>query len=206
MGRFKVKKQSTFIDMTAMSDVTVLLLTFFMLSSQFVKPEPIKVNTPSSVSEIKIPETNLLTIVVEPTGRVFMGTSSAQESLGLISQLNDDFSLGLTPAELQSVAQDPLFGTPLNQIKAWAGRKKEDREAILKGTSNKGIICDSTNNEFKSWVKAAKAANPEMRIAIKADATTPYATIKHVMNSLQDLQEQRYNLITALKGEENTDK
>ena len=30
MGRAKIKKKDTFIDMTAMSDVTVLLLTFFM--------------------------------------------------------------------------------------------------------------------------------------------------------------------------------
>ena len=30
MGRFKVKKQDTFIDMTPMSDVMVLLLTFFI--------------------------------------------------------------------------------------------------------------------------------------------------------------------------------
>ena len=37
MGRAQIKKKSTFIDMTAMSDVTVLLLTFFMLTSTFVK-------------------------------------------------------------------------------------------------------------------------------------------------------------------------
>ena len=37
MARVKVKKQSTFIDMTAMSDVTVLLLTFFMLTSTFIQ-------------------------------------------------------------------------------------------------------------------------------------------------------------------------
>ena len=36
MGKTKVKKQSTFIDMTAMSDVTVLLLTFFMLTATFL--------------------------------------------------------------------------------------------------------------------------------------------------------------------------
>ena len=40
MGRAKIKKKSMFIDMTAMSDVTVLLLTFFMLTSTFVKKEP----------------------------------------------------------------------------------------------------------------------------------------------------------------------
>lgn len=65
MGRFKIKKQDTFIDMTPMSDVMILLLTFFMLTATFVKEEPIKVNTPGSVSEIKIPENNLLTIFVE---------------------------------------------------------------------------------------------------------------------------------------------
>ena len=48
MGRAKIKKKSTFIDMTAMSDVTVLLLTFFMLTSTFVKKEPVQVTTPAS--------------------------------------------------------------------------------------------------------------------------------------------------------------
>ena len=45
MGRAQIKKKSTFIDMTAMSDVTVLLLTFFMLTSTFVKKEPVQVTT-----------------------------------------------------------------------------------------------------------------------------------------------------------------
>ena len=58
--------------MTAMSDVTVLLLTFFMLTSTFVKKEPVQVTTPASVSEIKIPETNVLQILVDPSGKVFM--------------------------------------------------------------------------------------------------------------------------------------
>ena len=60
MGRAQIKKKSTFIDMTAMSDVTVLLLTFFMLTSTFVKKEPVQVTTPASVSEIKIPKAVLI--------------------------------------------------------------------------------------------------------------------------------------------------
>ena len=50
---------------------------------------------------------------------------------------------------------------------------------------------------FKSWVRNARAANADLRIAIKADASTPYSVIKNVMNSLQDLRENRYNLITS---------
>ncbi|MBQ5696773.1 MAG: biopolymer transporter ExbD, partial [Muribaculaceae bacterium] len=49
MGRVQMKKKSTFIDMTAMSDVTVLLLTFFMLTSTFLAKEPTTVVTPPSV-------------------------------------------------------------------------------------------------------------------------------------------------------------
>ena len=37
MSRAKIKKKNMFIDMTAMSDVTVLLLTFFMLKEKKIK-------------------------------------------------------------------------------------------------------------------------------------------------------------------------
>ena len=43
---------------------------------------------------------------------------------------------------------------------------------------NEGIPCDSTDNQFKSWVRNARQVNPDLRIAIKADASTPYAVIK----------------------------
>ena len=59
MGKVKIKRKSTLIDMTAMSDVTVLLLTFFMLTSTFLKKEPTVVYTPSSVSEEMIPSSDL---------------------------------------------------------------------------------------------------------------------------------------------------
>jgi len=39
-----------------------------------------------------------------------------------------------------------------------------------------------------------------LRIAIKADEKTPYPVIKKVMKSLQQLNEDRYNLITKLEG------
>ncbi|HBG58684.1 MAG TPA: biopolymer transporter ExbD, partial [Porphyromonadaceae bacterium] len=49
MARPTLPKRDTWIDMTPMSDVMVLLLTFFMLTSTFLKPEPVTVNTPMSV-------------------------------------------------------------------------------------------------------------------------------------------------------------
>ena len=72
----------------------------------------------------------------------------------------------------------------------------DKQDAVLK---NEGIPCDSLDKHFKSWVRNARAVNSDLRIAIKADADTPYSVIKNVMNSLQDLRENRYNLITSLK-------
>ena len=68
-----------------------------------------------------------------------------------------------------------------------------------------GIPTDSVDNQFKGWVLAAREAKgKDMVIAIKADSKTPYSSIKSVMSSLQDLKENRYNLITSLREVETT--
>jgi biopolymer transport protein ExbD len=54
-------------------------------------------------------------------------------------------------------------------------------------------------SEFQDWVKAARHANEDIKLAIKCDAKTPYKVIKAMMNELQDMNENRYQLITNLK-------
>ncbi|MCI6295386.1 MAG: biopolymer transporter ExbD [Bacteroidales bacterium] len=202
MGRFKVKKQDTFIDMTPMSDVMVLLLTFFMLTATFVKEEPIKVNTPGSVSEIKIPANNLLTIFVEKSGKVFMTMDSPEGLRKLANAMNESGKLSLTAQEVEVFAQAPTFGTPLNTMKGWLA--SDVKNELLTKSKEAGIPCDSINNELKTWVSTAREACGEsMRVAIKADKSTSYAVIKRVMDSLREIEENRYNLITSLKGVED---
>jgi biopolymer transport protein ExbD len=82
MGKVKIKRKSTLIDMTAMSDVTVLLLTFFMLTSTFLAKEPTVVNTPSSVSEEKVPMSNLVTVLV--SGKDKLGNEGNPETEGKV--------------------------------------------------------------------------------------------------------------------------
>ena len=201
MGRFKVKKQDTFIDMTPMSDVMVLLLTFFMLTATFVKDEPVKVNTPGSVSEIKIPANNLLTIFVEKNGKMFMTMDSPDGLRKLAKAMNDAGKLSLTPEEVEVFAQASTFGTPLNTMKGWLA--SDVKNELLTKSKEAGIPCDSVNNELKTWVSTAREACGEsMRVAIKADKSTSYAVIKRVMDSLREIEENRYNLITSLKGVE----
>lgn len=198
MGKAQIKKKSTFIDMTAMSDVTVLLLTFFMLTSTFVKKEPVQVNTPASVSEIKIPETNLLQILIDPAGKVFMSLDKQQDMKAVLDKMGEEYGIRFTPEQGKKFAVASTFGVPIKSMQKYLDMPGEQQDQILK---NEGIPCDSVDNQFKSWVRNAREINPDLRIAIKADASTPYSVIKNVMNSLQDLRENRYNLITSLKTE-----
>ena len=198
MGRAQIKKKSTFIDMTAMSDVTVLLLTFFMLTSTFVKKEPVQVTTPASVSEIKIPETNVLQILVDPEGKIFMSLDKQQDMQAVLESMGEEYGIKFTPEQEKRFILSSTFGVPIRSMQKYLDLPEDQRDKILK---NEGIPCDSVDNQFKSWVRNARQVNPDLRIAIKADASTPYAVIKNVMSSLQDLRENRYNLITSLKAE-----
>ncbi|MBO5134188.1 MAG: biopolymer transporter ExbD [Bacteroidaceae bacterium] len=207
MGRFKITKQDMFIDMTPMSDVMVLLLTFFMLSATFVKEEPVKVVTPGSVQTAKIPESNLLTIFVNNNGKVYMTLDNPENMKKLAEKMVESDALELSPKQVAEFSQTPTFGAPMNMMAAWLNMDGAARNRYLNTSAEAGIPCDTTadgsNNELELWVKAARAACGEgLRVAIKADQATSYAVIEKVMNSLRRVDENRYNLITALKGGE----
>lgn len=198
MSRAKIQKKSMFIDMTAMSDVTVLLLTFFMLTASFVKKEPVQVVTPASVSEIKIPETDILSILVDPTGKIFMSLDKQTDMAAVLEAMGEEYGLKFTPEEIKKFSLFQTFGVPMKNMKSFLALSGEQQDRLLK---EQGIPCDSLDNQFKQWVRNARVVNRDLRIAIKADQNTPYAVIKKIMNSLQDLKENRYSLITSLKSD-----
>ncbi len=196
MARVKVKKQSTFIDMTAMSDVTVLLLTFFMLTSTFIQKEPIQVSTPSSVMETKIPEINILQILVDDDGKVFMSLDKQEDRVAVLKKMGEEYGISFTDEEINKFRLSPSFGVSISQMKAFLDLPTEQQDAVLK---DYGIPIDSADNQLKAWVKNARSQNKDLCIAIKADQKTPFPIINTIMTSLQDIRENRYNLITTLK-------
>jgi biopolymer transport protein ExbD len=197
MPKVKVKRKSTFVDMTAMTDVAFLLLNFLLLTSNFVKQEAVSVVTPSSVSEIKIPEVNILQIVIDPEGKVFFGIDNQVKRIELLEKIGKNYNIQFDEKEKKEFSLINSFGVPVEKLKAFlaiSSDKRGMKENAL------GIPCDSINNQFKEWMRFARNVNPDLTIAIKADRLTPYPKIKNVMNSLQDLRENRYHLITNLEA------
>jgi biopolymer transport protein ExbD len=196
MPKVKVPRKSTTVDMTAMCDVAFLLLTFFMLTSNFVAKEPIVVAVPSSISEIKIPERDIVTVLIDKDGKVFFGLDAQQDRKEVLDNVGKAYSISFTDKELTEFSKISMSGVPIEKMKAFLAlpaEQKDSKEAAI------GIPADSLNNQFRVWMKTARQVNRNLRLAIKSDSQTPYKVIKSVMGTLQDIDENRYNLITSLE-------
>ena len=208
MGKVKIKKNDVWIDMTPMSDVMVLLLTFFMLTSTFVKNEPVKVTTPGSVSEIKVPEKDVLCIHVAKDGKVFLTIDNTNDLVSVVQAMAGRFGVDLNGAQLETLKKHSMLGVSMDKLAAYLSLPEENlSEAIQKEGIPTDSIDDGTGNkgksEFQQWVTEAVNVNEDMKIAIKADQDTPYKVVKTVMSELQDMSQNRYSLIPSFNtGEE----
>ena len=88
MPRIKKARVAIRIDMTPMVDVAFLLLTFFMLTTQFKPPEEVKIVLPLSHSEAKLPESNTMTINVSDSSKIYLGFDSANLMESIFGQQN----------------------------------------------------------------------------------------------------------------------
>ncbi len=207
MGKVKIKKSDIWIDMTPMSDVMVLLLTFFMMTSTFVKNEPVKVNTPQSAAKVKVPENNVLNITINPKGKVFMSMDNVNYLKTTMLEMTDKFGVKLSPALQQKFLEATQFGVPMNELEQYLSlpQSKLAEELANKGIPTDSIVqSDGTKgmSEFQMWVRTALDSGEDMKICINADAKTPYKVVKTIMSELRSMDENRYQLITSFKEAE----
>lgn len=193
----KAKKHNVFIDMTAMSDVTVLLLTFFMLTATFLPKEPVQVLTPASVSEVKVPDYNALTILIDPKGQVYLNMTNEGDKLAVLNKMAADYGMTFNDRQKKVFLEQPSIGVPMNRMAAFLDLPMRDQDEAMRQL---GVPTDSLNNQLAGWVKHAREVNEDLRIAIKADQSTPYPLVGRVMKILVDMKENRYSLVTTLKG------
>jgi biopolymer transport protein ExbD len=83
MSKHKKKRVGIRIDMTPMVDVALLLLTFFMMTTQFKPPEDVEVIIPTSHSEFKLPESHIMMVYVNKEGKIYLGV----DKQGLMERL-----------------------------------------------------------------------------------------------------------------------
>ena len=174
MAKLKIKKNDVWIDMTPMSDVMVLLLTFFMLSANFVKNEIVKVQTPKSTNVDKVPATATLDIMIAPdtldkgtpnervVGRVYLGTdkvSTMDSALNQIMLKDEQFKKTATAMndELRKLfLSETQIGVPMEGLPKYLTLSHEEKVIAMKSN---GVPLDSIDggpSEFQKWVQALK--------------------------------------------------
>lgn len=193
-------KKSPGTDMTAMCDVAFLLLTFFILTATAKAPEVLPVDTPQSTVESPLPSDNLAMITIGK-GKVFFDIKGREVRKRTLEAMGAQYGLEFSEDDKTNFAIMDGFGVPIQNLKQIINMKSEDRVKA----NQPGIPKDSLDNQLKEWLLKARRANidvndKEMQIAIKGDAKEEYATIKKIMDILQDQKVNNFSLITSLRG------
>jgi biopolymer transport protein ExbD len=209
MPKHKPKRSAPTIDMTAMCDVAFLLLTFFMLTAKAKPQETVVVDTPSSISETKLPDAGTLTILVGKDGKIFLDMAGSHTRRSLIDDINSRHSLGLTEKEKLVFTNLGAFGVPRNRLKQYIDTEPAERAKFV----TDGIPVDSLDinkSELADWVHNARLAQFRMKqegkvkdeyvMVVKADKDTPYPAVQRVINTLTDINVNKFNLITSSEG------
>jgi len=218
MGKAKVKRSSTSIDMTAMCDVSFLLLTFFVLTSTARQPEAFPVDTPASTTKDKLPDTNLGIITIGGEGKVFFGVKEREVRKRMLERMSAKYNVQFSEEDYTKFELAEDFGVPIKNLRQLLTLEASQR--VLPGVQP-GIPIDSTENntnELYHWVQSARLATAEitkekegeknfvdpgpMKIAIKADANEKYPSINLVIESLRNQKQNKFSFVTGLKGNE----
>ncbi|MEG0918127.1 MAG: biopolymer transporter ExbD [Myroides sp.] len=205
----KMKKSSTRIDMTAMCDVSFLLLTFFVLTSTAKTPEVHPVDLPASTKETKIPSEDILTITVGQEN-VYVGLAGREDRIDVLRRMGQEYNIEFSEAELNAFAGMENFGVDIREMKSLLAKPAGERmdKDIHKGVPFK----DSLNNQLSSWVRNARESSfirkstdekkNFLKVAIKGDANEQFGTVKKVIDILQEQRQNRFYLVTGLRTDD----
>lgn len=193
MGRAKIKRGSTNVDMTAMCDVAFLLLTFFILAAQFKPSEAVEIDPPGSVSNKHAPQKDAFTVSIDKDNRIFLNMTDEIKG-DVFDELAQEKNIKVTPEDRKYFMQTGFIGVPLNQLLQFI-RIPTDQ---LKNIKLPGIPADSTNNELQAWITAAATAGQgkKLNFLIKGDNSAKFPAFGKVISAFKKNDIYKYNLVT----------
>jgi biopolymer transport protein ExbD len=198
MGRAKIPRKSTNIDMTAMCDVAFLLLSFFILATKQKPPEAVSVTPPMSVSSEAAEVKSILTTLTKE-GKAILMFGDGTKKKEILEEVNTSKGLGLSPAELAKLGKLPFIAVPFSQIKSLLAL-----DAPLTADKIPGIpIDDSSKNELVDWYRSITAAysggsqkDLEKIMLIKGDNDALYPQFKSIKFALKKNNLLKFRIVT----------
>lgn len=215
MPRIKVKRTSTIVDMTAMCDVSFLLLTFFILTAKFRPAQPVVIDIPAARAEKTTPD-NLMTISVDREGKVYYSIGNPKIKVGALRNLIQRYGekypslKTLSENQINNFGNIEMMGFDINQLPQALTKTPDELGKI---NSFPGIPIDSANNQLADWIQSGRWADQvdrqetgadreDIRIAIKGDKNSNIKAVQEVIKIITSdpVNINRFNLITTLEG------
>jgi len=194
MARIKPKRHGVVTDMTAMCDVAFLLLTFFILTTEFKKPDVEQIKPPSSISEKLLPDASLMTVNVTTDGVFFFQpVNNGSERIKLLEAMGAKYNVAFTDAEKVAFTKVQAIGVPMSKLKSYLQLSEDEQKKV----KSDGVPLDETKKELIDWVEQSLAINPEYKMAIKGDINTKYPKVKALFEGLRDIDFLKFWLITS---------
>ncbi len=193
-GKKRAKKSSTKIDMTPMVDLAFLLLTFFMLTTTFSKPQTMEINMPVKDGEkTPVAASTAMTIILSEKDKVYYY-----------------FGIEDPKVELTNFGPDGLRKVLLERNK-----KTIDQVAELKKKFDARKIAETDKEkeqkQLKKDINKIKGDKNALMVLIKADDKAKYKNVVDILDemsicnigkyALVDVTPIELNLIKNLKGE-----
>lgn len=206
MPKVNIPKKSVIVDMTAMTDVAFLLLTFFILTAKFRPTEAVMIDTPTSRAEKKAPE-DIMTITVDAEGKAYFGLSVPRRRVEVLKSMVARYGSKyphltiLTEKQINNFANLETFGNSIAELPSVLNLNMDDlnNPKILTG-----IPKDSVDNQLGDWINAARYSATEegieLPIAIKGDKTANVMAVKDIIETLRQRDIFRFNLLTSQEG------
>ncbi len=202
MGRPKIARKSTNVDMTAMCDVAFLLLSFFILTTKFKAPEAIPIVTPSSVSAKVAPETDVTLITISKDGKAFISLDNPEVKQKMAEDMNKEKNLGLSPGDIEAFKSALFFGSSFSQLPSFLKIPADQ----LNAANVPGIPIDTAvaKNELIDWMKyvvaAHSATGAKFNLILKGDNLAKYPQFKSVVTAFKKNAQFKFQMVTNPEG------
>ena len=179
----RAKKHSSKVDMTPMVDLGFLLLTFFVLTTQFSKPKTMEINMPvkpkDTTNSMKVDTTTLTLLLTENKEKLYYYYGKYKPEASLIK--TTDYS----KEGMRKVFRD-CNKTVMEQM-------KQLREKYMKHE-----MADTTYKRKSIDIKSAKEAR---FVIVKADEKAKYKNIIDVIDELNVADIGKYALVDIAPAE-----